>query len=398
VRRSLAVALVAAAAAIAAAAAAGAAGPPTPAPVVAAYFAAFDPTLAISQIDAARLTDVIYAFGAIDDQDRCALGEPGADPANFAQLAALKASDPGLETELSIGGWSGSDRFSDAASTAAKRATLVRSCIDLFLRRWPGLFDGFDIDWEFPVAGGARTTPARAADRANATALLAEFRSQLDALGAVTHRHYLLTAAMPAFGTAGAPGYDPLRSWDLAAIARIVDWVNLMTYDLTGPSSPVTDFESALYPTPAASTPAPPAAAGTIDGAVRYYESAGVPADEIVIGAPFYGHVFVGVHSVDDGLFQRFRKLGADPSYAQIEAMQLPPTDLHWSPYAQEPWIYDRRNHTFLSYDDPAAMTAKAQYAVAHHLRGVMLWELGMDDASHSLLDALSAPMLAGGA
>jgi len=384
-------------------------GTATPSPVVAAYYAAFDPTLPVSDIDAARLTDVIYAFGAIDSHDHCALGEPGADVGgggssgasppggNFGELEALEARYPQLETEISIGGWSGSGRFSAAAATAAGRAALVRSCIDLFLRRWPGLFDGFDIDWEFPVAGGASTTPARPADRADATALLAEFRLQLDPLGAVTHRHYLLTVAMPGFGTGGGPGYTPLTSWDLASVAKIVDWLGVMTYDLTGPSSPVTGFESGLYPTPAGSMPAPPAGADTIDGAVRFYEAAGVPADQIVIGAPFYGHVFVGVHSVNAGLFEHFRKLGADPSYAAIVASAPPAAEVHWSSAAHEPWIYDRHSHTFLSYDDPASMAAKAAYAVSHRLRGVMAWEIGMDDSSHSLLDALSGPVLASG-
>ncbi len=45
-----------------------------------------------------------------------------------------------------------------------------------------------------------------------------------------------------------------------------------------------------------------------------------------------------------------------------------------------------------MSYDDPAAMAAKARYVRAAHLRGVMLWEISMDDASHSLLNALTGP------
>jgi chitinase len=366
-----------------------------PSPVVAAYFADFDPMLTPDEIDASRLTDVIYAFGGLDAHGHCALAAPGVDPAAFSSLAALEARYPQLETEISIGGWSDSGAFSTAALTAGRRAALVRSCIDLFLRHSPGIFAGFDIDWEFPVAGGAATTRARPSDRGDATLLLAEFRRQLDVLGAATHRHYLLTIASPAFGTAGAPGYTPETSWDLSAAARIVDWFNLMTYDMAQTESQVTNFESPLYPTPANARPAPPAHANTIDGAVRFYEAAGVPADKIVIGAPFYGHVFDGVHSYHEGLFQHFRALGAVPSYAAIASGDPAGISRHWSPVAQEPWIYNHRTHTFLSYDDPAAMSAKAHYAVAHHLRGVMLWEIAMDDTNHSLLNALSGPVLA---
>jgi chitinase len=407
VRRTLA-ALTGAALAVLALAA-GATSAPPPAHVVAAYFAAYDSGFNAADIPADRLTDVIYAFGAIDAHGQCTLGDPYADvrerfpgspPApgglhgNFGQLALLQARHPALATEISIGGWSGSRRFSAAAATATGRRALVASCIDLFLRGRPGLFGGIDVDWEFPVAGGAAGTPARAADRADATALFAEFRRQLDVLGAATHRHYLLTAAMPAFRTPDG-GYTPSRSYDLPAVARLLDWINLMTYDMTTLGVWRTDFESALHPTAGDPRAAAPGGGNTVDGAVRFYEAAGVPASQIVIGAPFYGHVFTHVQRTDGGLFQRFRALGPTPSYGQLEAGFLPGAVRHWSVSAQEPWLYSHAARSFVSYDDPAAMAAKAQYVLAGHLRGAMVWEISMDDAAHSLLNALSAPLMA---
>ena len=50
----------------------------------------------------------------------------------------------------------------------------------------PGLFDGFNIDWEFPSA----------ADKHNYTLLLQEFRKQLDARGRTTGKQYVLTAIL----------------------------------------------------------------------------------------------------------------------------------------------------------------------------------------------------------
>ena len=381
---------------------------PAPTAVLAAYFAAYDSGFNADDIPGGALTDVIYAFGAIDGHDRCELGDPYADlqeefadtvappgglHGNFGQLELLEARYPKLETEISIGGWSGSSRFSAAAATAARRRTLVSSCIDLFLRHWPGLFDGIDIDWEFPVAGGAPGTPARAADRADATALLAEFRRQLDLLGASTHRHYLLTAALPANRTPDG-SYTPSTSWDLPAVARTLDWINLMTYDLTDEGAPRTDFESALEPTPADPSPAAALGGNTVAGAVDFYEAAGVPASSIVIGAPFYGHVFTHVPDRGGGLFQRFRRLGATPTYAQIVAGYLPVSGHFWSPAAQEPWLYNHHAREFVSYDDPASLAAKARYVASAHLRGVMIWEISMDAAGHDLLNALAGPLL----
>lgn len=378
------------------------------APVLAAYFADYDSGFNADQIPAERLTDVIYAFGAVDAHDRCALGDPSADlqeefpgavappdglHGNFGQLALLEARYPILETEISIGGGLGSEHFSAAASSAASRRALVSSCIDLFLRRWPGLFDGIDIDWEFPVAGGEPGTPARPADRADATALLEQFRTQLDALGARTHRHYLLTAALPAYRAPNG-SYTPATSWDLPAVARTVDWINLMTYDLTNDSSRETDFESALEPSTGDPGPSAPDGGNTVAGAVAFYEAAGVPASSIVVGAPFFGHVFTHVPDREHGLFQRFRKLGATPSYAQILADYLPDYQRFWSSEAQEPWLYNHPEREFVSYEDPASMAAKARFVVASHLRGVMIWEISMDDANDDLLDALAGPLL----
>jgi chitinase len=380
-----------------------------PARVLAAYFAAYDAGFNADDIPGGALTDVIYAFGAIGAGGRCTLADPYADVqedfadavappgglhGNFGQLKLLEARYPKLETEISIGGWgAGSARFSAAASTAARRRALVSSCIDLFLRRRPGLFDGIDIDWEFPVAGGAHDTPAKPADRADGTALLREFRLELDALGASTHRHYLLTVAMPAYRSPSG-SYTPSRSWDLPAVAATVDWINLESYDLTNDGSRRTDFESALAPSPGDPSPAAPGGGNTVEGAVDFYEAAGVPASRIVIGAPFYAHVFTHVPGTGDGLFQRFRKLGATPSYAQIAAGALPGFERFWSAAAQEPWLYSHRARQFVSYEDPASLAAKARYAVSAGLRGAMVWEISMDDPGHDLLNALAIPLL----
>lgn len=379
------------------------------APVVAAYFADYDSGYNAAQIPAGTLTDVIYAFAAATAEGRCALGDPYADVienfpgpragsgglhGNFGQLAGLEARYPGLETEISIGGWGGSGRFSQVAATAASRDAFVSSCIKLFLLDYPGLFDGIDIDWEFPVEGGAPTTPARPADRANATLLLAEFRSQLNALGVREHRHYLLTAALPAGRFLGRPGYTPQTSWDLSAVAQTVDWINVMTFDMTNNSSPVTNFDSPLGASATDPTPAAIKQWNNVAAVVRFYEQNGVPPSKIVLGNAFYGHTFTHVPDIDHGLFQRFRALGPAPTYPEIVADYLPSSRQFWDPSAQEPWLYDHATRTFISYEDPRSLRAKASYVVAQHLRGVMIWEISMDDTGHSLLDALADPLL----
>ena len=128
---------------------------------------------------AARLTQINYAFGFVDAQGNCYSSDPWADyqrpftaeqsvngkadepgqvlNGNLNQLKQLKQKYPKLRISISLGGWTGSAHFSDAALTPASRAAHVTSCLDLWLKgNLPGLpagaakgiFDGIDLDWE----------------------------------------------------------------------------------------------------------------------------------------------------------------------------------------------------------------------------------------------------------
>ncbi|HVL24360.1 MAG TPA: glycosyl hydrolase family 18 protein, partial [Thermomicrobiales bacterium] len=195
----------------------------------------------IAMLDRAAplLTHINYAFGLVGPDGRAVLGDqeaeierryPGDDNpdglyGNFRQLQLLKQRHPHLRTLISLGGWTGSGGFSDAAATPEGREAFAASCIELFLTRWPGVFDGIDIDWEYPVHGGLPDNGYRPEDRRNCTLLFAELRRQLDELGARTGQRYLLTAALPA-GKA-----LPVSTFEIGEIAGILDWVNVMTYD-----------------------------------------------------------------------------------------------------------------------------------------------------------------------
>lgn len=122
---------------------------------------------------------------------------------NFAQLKELKARHPNLKPLISLGGWTWSKNFSASAMTDALRKQLVKSCIDIYIkgnlpvegghggpRAAAGVFDGIDIDWEFPGGGGMPYNGASASDKENFTLLLEEFRRQLDMQGASDGKHY----------------------------------------------------------------------------------------------------------------------------------------------------------------------------------------------------------------
>jgi chitinase len=356
----------------------------------------------LSEIHGERLTHINYAFSNISSDGLCVHGDIDADTirffganksvsgetdpieglrGNFRQLILLKEKYPGLKVLISVGGWTWSKYFSDVALTDASRLRFVKSCLDLYLVKYGEVFDGVDLDWEYPVSGGLY--PGRPEDRENYTLLLQEFRSQMDSLQETTGRRYLLTIAGPA-----AP--DTINNFDLGAIQNIVDWINLMTYDFHVATEPATGLLSPLY-----GSPRDPDTVSresyNADAAVRAYLAAGVPAKKIVVGIPFYGRAWKGTEG--NGLFQPAQgpAMGQDEpgymSYSEIEQGPLKTFQRYWEEDAKVPWLHETEGGVFISYEDAESIGWKVSYIRQNGLGGAMVWELGLDGGV--LLDPL---------
>jgi chitinase len=379
--------------------------------VLGAYYPGYPdaPHYPVDRIPADVLTHVFYAFARID-QGRCVVG--GNATQHFAELAALKRAYPGRRTLISIGGW-GAGGFSDAALTPESRATFVDSCLGQF-----GDFDGVDLDWEFPVSGGPDHVTHRPEDRRNATLLAVEFRRRLGP-------ERLLTAALPAGRLQSAGPYDPAESFELAVLAGVLDFVNLMTYDFGTAFSPIATFNAPLYEV--AEDPLDPALRrwNCVSGAVTYYEAAGVPRDKMVLGVPFYGRGFRvtgagraeagraeaggadgggagaaggGGSGPGGGLFQPQTGTVEVGDWRDIQRDLLP--DPAWNryrhPVARSPWLYHVGSQTFVSYEDAESIEERSRFAATHGLRGAFMWQLAGDDDEHTLLAAMARPFSGG--
>src|ERR1051326_3293381 len=215
---------------------------------------------------AERLTEINYAFGRVAD-NQCQIADreaglnhaysaaesvdgtddPGGDNqlrGIFHQFQELKRKYPKLKIVVSFGGWGQSDGFSSAVEPEHLKE-FVRGCVETFIQgrfapgvEAPRIFDGIDIDWEYPVEGGV--TPGRPEDTANFTAMAAEFRRQLDAV----RPGLLLTAALP------APA-ELYKNFELKKIAASMDYLSIMAYDLHWDSEPMTFLHSPLFHDPA---------------------------------------------------------------------------------------------------------------------------------------------------
>ena len=148
----------------------------------------------------------------------------------------------------------------------------------------PGLFDGFNIDWEFPTA----------TDKENFTALLKEFRTELDSLGKKTGKHYVLSFD----GPAGSQNYTNI---DLKRAAEQVDFITIDGYNYAGSWDTQTNDASPLFDTKAD----PLHGQGLdINATVDGYLKAGVPPHKYTMGVPLYGAGWAGVPNVNNGLYQ----------------------------------------------------------------------------------------------
>ncbi|HLH03830.1 MAG TPA: glycoside hydrolase family 18 protein [Bryobacteraceae bacterium] len=357
------------------------------------------------------LTHVLYAFANVSGTGQCAIadswadyqdpylpsvnGQPYAGPlyGNFAALLQLKQLHPNLKVLISIGGASAANtaNFSTATATPAGRAQLASSCIDLFLNgniargvSAAGLFDGIDIDWEFPTA----------ADTDNYTALIAEFRSQINALRAKTNAHYLLTIAAPA----GSQNYSNIQ---LGQVARHLDFLNLETYDYHGTWENTTNHAAPLFESPLD----PARGEGlTVDATVSAYLENGVPADKLVLGIPAYGRGWTGVPNVNHGLYQTSTGPAPSPAgdslatdgvatYRTLATLPANGYGLYHDFFSFADWLYSPTATTFWSYDDPASVTVKMLYArlrAPGGLRGAFEWAIKDDDANATLIKTMA--------
>ncbi|MFB0827605.1 glycosyl hydrolase family 18 protein [Chromobacterium violaceum] len=315
---------------------------------------------------------------------------------NFNQLRKLKLANPQLKVLISLGGWTWSKNFGKFAATDAGRKAMVSSCIDLYIKgNLPvgenaggqaaalGVFDGFDIDWEYPGGGGLPTNTVDPNDKQNYTLLMAEFRNQLNALSTANKRRYYLTAAI-------GSGVDKIRNTEPAAYSSYLDWINVMTYDFHGgwDAKGPTNFQSNLYRDPAAPVTGDQVYY-TVDDAVKTLVNAGVPRAKINVGLPFYGRGWAGVAAgpKGDGLYQ-VATGPAKGTYEQgIEDYRIlvkRSAKQFNSPVAKQLWTYD--GNEFWSYDDPATIRGKLDYVRSQQLGGVFSWSLDGDDAQSTLL------------
>jgi chitinase len=335
----------------------------SPVPLIVGYVFPQDAILAPGQIDPHSMTRINYAFANIAD-GRMVTGFSH-DAENFATLNALKRANPSLTILVSVGGWLWSTNFSDTSLTRQSRDKFIQSVMD-FLTLYK--LDGLDIDWEYPGMVGSGH-PFRDEDKRNFTLLLKELRSRFDTEEKRTHHRLSLTIA------AGSSN-EFLAHTEMSKLQEYLDTVNLMAYDYYEPGSDaITGHHAPLY------IPSHDPKKISSDSSVQAFEQAGVPAAKILLGVPFYGHVWGHVADHEHGLFQAGSPVPkAYAPYSLIASGMLNHGYIrYWDASASVPYLYNSDTAMFISYEDPESLAAKCKYILHHHLGGVMFWDYSAD-------------------
>ncbi|WP_248294485.1 glycoside hydrolase family 18 protein [Actinoplanes sp. TBRC 11911] len=379
---------------------------PTESTKVVGYFTnwgVYDRNFQVKDLDtdgaAGKLTHLLYAFGTVKD-GKCAATDAWADyqkpitaaasvdgaadapdaplRGNFGQLRKLKKKYPQLKVVWSFGGWNDSGGFTTAAKDPAAFADSCRQLLDD--SRWKGVFDGVDVDWEYPNACGLTC------DKSGPDGLAKVLTALRSALG----KQAVVTAAVPA-------DVEKLKASDYQAAAAQADWLGAMTYDYFGTGgdgdangADAQDEHHTALQSPLSGYSGIPRANATTTATIDQLLSMGVPPAKILLGVPFYGRGWTGVSSAAPG------GTASGPAKGKYEtgledyailADRCPPTGDAGGT------AYGHCGSEWWSYDTPDTIKAKMSFAASKSLGGAFAWELSGDTAKGDLLNAVVTGM-----
>ncbi|MEO6681408.1 MAG: glycoside hydrolase family 18 protein [Ginsengibacter sp.] len=311
-----------------------------------------------------KLTHIIYSFSHLNG-NKLDIGNEESI-ATVKKMVSLKGRNSNLKVILSLGGWGGCKTCSAVFSTEENRRVFAGSVL-ILLKKYGA--DGLDLDWEYPAIEGYPGHEYMPEDKQNFASLLQILR---DTLG----NSYEIS-----FAAGGFEKYmEEAIEWE--KIAPLINYVNLMSYDLVHGYSVVTGHHTPLYSTPDQFL--------SVDWGVKKLIEKGVPKKKIIIGAAFYGRFWENVSAENNGLYQSGKFLKGE-SIRNLE--KLISTDKHfkyfWDDTAKAPYLYNKEQKLFVTYDDRTSIELKTQYAIDQKIGGIMFWELSLDYNKGGLLDVI---------
>ncbi|MFT3902780.1 MAG: glycosyl hydrolase family 18 protein [Niabella sp.] len=308
-----------------------------------------------------KITHIIYSFGHVGEEGRFVVEKKNA-PATVSCIQKLKIKYPHLKAMVALGGWGGCEPCS---GTFANLGYTKNFCTSV--KHWLDStgFDGFDIDWEYPVIDGFPGHARQPEDKENFTRLVRMLRETLG-------QDKLISFA--------AGGFDSFleQSIDWKGVAGYVDFVNLMSYDLVGGFATVSGHHTNLYSTRGGEQ--------SLDNAMKYFKKIKFPLRKVNAGAAFYTREFETETEENKGLYQpcTFR---AFIGHREADTRYSPDSGFikYWDDKAKAAYWFHPEKKTFVTGDDAKSVKEKCRYVKKHKLAGIMYWELICDKPEKGL-------------
>lgn len=319
----------------------------------------------IKQYPINKLTHIIYSFLKLQNDTLTFRNEEQKN--SLQQLVALKQTYPQLKIMVSIGGWGGCGPCSQLFASATQRQNFAKTTVALFKAY---KIDGLDLDWEYPAIEGYPGHKYDTADKNNFSALVKALRKEMG-------NDYLLTFAAGGFIKYLEQSID----WD--AVTPLVDFVNLMTYDLVNGYATVTGHHTPLHDYL-------PGQEST-SKCVNWLIDKKVPAKKLIIGAAMYARVWENVANNNNGLYQA-GKFKQGLSYALFTKFFSDTAGFkyYWDSDAKAPYYYSATKKLYATFDDKRSIQEKTRYIRNKKLGGIMFWELADDLKKDGLVDEMS--------
>ncbi|HEM7930676.1 TPA: chitinase [Citrobacter braakii] len=295
-------------------------------------------------------------------------------------LRDVQKKNPNLHLSMSIGGWTMSQAFHFMAKDPHKRALFCDGLTDLFTR-FP-MFSEIDLDWEYPGAPGNTGNTYDDTDAPNFAALIKDVKAALNKINRSDVK----------ISVAAAGDIEKLKKANIPALIDAGVWgINLMTYDFFGtPWATELAHHTNLYPNGSANN-------WSVETAVNYLESIGVPLKQVFIGYAGYSRnahdatiqsvsplkgTYTPGYGTTVGTFESGSTEWYDhiANYLDLENQTGRNNFIVYTDeVADADFLYNPQSKVFMSLDTPRTVKAKAEYVKSRGLGGLFTWTADLD-------------------
>ncbi|PIC44107.1 hypothetical protein B9Z55_004591 [Caenorhabditis nigoni] len=310
-----------------------------------------------------KLTHVIYLFVPLQENGTIDSEKVWAD-SRFGDLKNKASSlKPGLKLMIGVGGSDKRFEFRQIVSDDTERKALIDSITSFIVEHD---LDGVDVFWKWPFKH----------TRISYVKFLRELRTSLDTLRYKMYRQdpYIISIIAPRI-------HSEFDGFDLEEIMRIVDFVNVLTYDYfyttqkVGPLSPLYGGRE-----------------GNVDRTMKYLTCMTENPNKLNLGVAFYGTTYNDTDSPFEKSLDNFwisrGSTTTGPvgtSWNQISSNEK--EIAKWDNASRTPYTWDGRK--FFTFENERSLREKIEYAKDHNIGGIVIWVIDQDDDKSTLLNVV---------